>query len=87
MLLLGPTTEPVTSPPSWAVLHALALIRAAAAELDDAVPALVAIRGDGRWRSDGVDALQGSLLDLLARSRSAQAGLAERERELQRIPS
>lgn len=87
MLLLAPTTGPLTSPPAWAVLHALSLIRAAGAEVDDAVPALVALRGDAQWRSDGVDALQASLLDLLCRTRAARADLADRERELERVPA
>ncbi|WP_449407009.1 hypothetical protein [Microbacterium maritypicum] len=86
MLLLVPTTDPVTSPPAWAVLHALALVRAAGADLDDAVPTLVALRADTRWRSDGVDALQEALLGLLVRTRSTRAELADRERELEGVP-
>lgn len=87
MLLLAPTVDPVTSPPAWAVIHALGLIRAGGAELDDAVRALVALRADAQWRSDGVEALQAALLDLLSRTRSARADLSDRECELERVPA
>lgn len=87
MLILAPAVDPMTSPPAWAVHHALGLIRAAGTELDDAIPALVALRADSRWRSDGVEALQQTLLDLLVRTRSTRADLADREGELERVPA
>ncbi|MFJ4223341.1 hypothetical protein [Microbacterium sp. NPDC089695] len=87
MLLLSPIAEPLSSPPAWAVLHALALLRAAGAELDDAAPVLIAVRADSQWRSDGVEALQETIQELLSRTRAASAGLADRVSELQRVPA
>lgn len=84
MLLLAPT-DPAAAPPSWAVLHALSLVRAAGAALQDAIPALVTLRGDTEWRSDGVQALQDALHDLLASTRVARADVTDHEQALERI--